>query len=207
MTVQAGCYYYWSCSKKRCIHPVSRVWTGGKLNISAEKIISHCLSPVVALTRSLLAAAPSGKKAPPNLLNNIWKCLLKKGEEMQVLHIRKNSRKNNNKQQIHSRSSYRVQSTLNISECTDYVKKRRANLHVAYFHVSHMEWCQRRLGMTSSLKFMLFIFKKIHTCCKWNCKALTNIYITSRGSFYSLITTPACTFSQCFCKWGSIRYW
>lgn len=36
----------------------------------------------------------SGKKAPPSLFNNIWKCLLKKGEEMQVLHIRKNTRKN-----------------------------------------------------------------------------------------------------------------
>lgn len=54
---QAWCCYYWSSSKKRCIHPVSRVWTGGKLNTSAEKIISHCLSPVVVLTPSLLAAA------------------------------------------------------------------------------------------------------------------------------------------------------
>lgn len=45
------------------------------------------------------------------------------------------------------------------------------------------------------LKFMLFIFKKILTHCKWNCKALTNIYITSRGYFYYLIITPACTSS------------
>lgn len=54
---QAWCCYYWSSSKKRCIHPVSRVWTGGKLNTSAEKIISRSLSPVVTLPPSLVAAA------------------------------------------------------------------------------------------------------------------------------------------------------
>jgi len=53
--------------------------------------LTACLQLLLSLLHCLRLL--SGKKAPPNLFNNIWKYFLRMGEDMQVLHIRKNTRK------------------------------------------------------------------------------------------------------------------
>lgn len=74
------------------------------------------------------------------------------------------------------------------------LKHGRADLRIM-LHISvSVTWSDASWdwGLTSSLKFVLHIFKTILGFCKWNCKALKNTYIAARGPFASVITAPAC---------------